>query len=574
MGKEWASSDAYSASAGSGVRAGGGVGKGAQAAFKRLPFNFCALSLQPFTTPVCTTAGVIFDHENILRWLLKHETNPTDGSPLKQGDLIKLEFARNTEGEYVDPVTYKVFTDNTHIVAIRHGDTANVFAYDTIERLNIKPKMWRDLLSDVEFCRKDLITLQDPQNIELRNLSSFKYLKDGEDSGVPKEEASINSASLGSAADLKIIKAKEAVAKARAERANAQLAKAGDTKSLTKKTTLASSSSSTSNTQSRATPYNATRHTTGLAAASFTSTGVTPHTSASLALMSDEEYLLRRGRVKEKGYVRLTTTHGSLNITLIPEHAPKAVWNFTRLAQKGYYNGVTFHRNIRNFMIQGGDPTGTGKGGSSIWGRNFSDEFEGPLKHDARGTLSMANKGKDTNSSQFFIAYRPARHLDRKHTIFGHVDLNPEDEAGQESIRTLKALEEVEVDSGDRPKQEVKILEAKVFIDPFEEFWKKKKDWDEEERRREETRKLDRTTWTGKRIRDHDADPGGGTMGVGGGADGVGKYLKASLASAPPRAENADDDEILEFIDEEPEQQPVRKKTKGVGGGFGNFDGW
>jgi len=515
---------------------------------------------------------VIFDHENIIRWLLSHDTNPTDGSPLKQADLIKLEFARNAEDEYADPVTYKVFTDNTHLVAIRHGGSANVFAYETVERLNIKAKMWRDLVSDEEFSRKDLITLQDPQNVEMRNLSSFKYLKGGEDSGLPKEEASINSASLGSAADLKIMKAKEAVAKARAERANAanaQLARGGDSKSLSRKAGLGSSASSTSNTQSKSTPYNATRHTTGLAAASFTSTGMTPHTSASLALMSDEEYLLRRGRVKEKGYVRLRTTHGNLNITLLPEHAPKAVWNFTRLAQKGYYNGVGFHRNIRNFMIQGGDPTGTGKGGSSIWNRNFSDEFEGPLKHDTRGTLSMANKGKDTNSSQFFISYRPARHLDRKHTIFGHVDLDPDDEAGQESIRTLKALEDVEVDSGDRPKEEVKILEATVFIDPFEEFWKKKNRDDEEERRKEETRKMDRTTWTGKRIREHDAD-GGGIVGASDGG-GVGKYLKASLATAASQPGNGDEDEIIEFIDQEPEQ-PVRKKTKGAG--FGNFDGW
>jgi peptidyl-prolyl cis-trans isomerase-like protein 2 len=557
----------------------GGDSKGAQASFKRLPFNFCALSLQPFTTPVCTAAGVIFDHENILRWLLKHETNPTDGSALKQGDLIKLEFARNAQDEYVDPVTYKVFTDNTHIVAIRHGASANVFAYDTIERLNVKAKMWRDLVSDEEFSRKDLITLQDPQNVELRNLSSFKYLKDGEDSGVPKEEASINSASLGSAADLKIMRAKEVVAKARAERANAQLAKGGDSNSLSTNSSKKTTSSSATNTsQSKSTPYNATRHTTGLAAASFTSTGVTPHTSASLALMSDEEYLLKRGRVKEKGYVRMRTTHGSLYLTLLPEHAPKAVWNFTRLVQKGYYDGVSFHRNMRNFMIQGGDPTGTGKGGTSIWGRNFSDEFEGPLKHDGRGTLSMANKGKNTNSSQFFIAYRPARHLDNKHTIFGHVDLSPDDDAGRESAATLKALEDVPVDSGDRPKEDVKILEAKVFIDSFDEFWKKKKDSDERERRVEETRKLDRTTWTGKRIRD-DGGGGNGDSATGGG--GVGKYLKASLAKAPAQQQarpndggDDDDDEILKFIDDVPDEpEPVRKKTKGPGG-FGNFDGW
>lgn len=545
---EWASSDAYSASAGAGVRAD----TSGHAAFKRLPFNYCALSLQPFDTPVSTSEGIIFDHENILRWLLKHDTNPTNGKPLKQQDLIKLNFAKNDGGEFVDPVTFKVFTDNTHIVAIRHGDSANVFAYDTVERLNIKPKMWRDLVSDEEFSRKDMITLQDPQNIESRNLSSFKYLQEGEDSGIPKEEASINSASLGSAADLKIMKAKEAVAKARAERANAQLAQAKE-KSQSGNQVKKSSTA----VGSKPIPYNATGHTTGLAAASFTSTGVTPHTSAALALMSDEEYLLKRGRVKEKGYVRLSTSVGDVNLELYPEYAPKAVWNFVRLVQKGYYNGIIFHRSIRNFMIQTGDPTGTGRGGTSIWGKNFEDEIEGPLKHDARGVVSMANKGKNTNSSQFFITYRPATHLDRKHTIFGRVV----DDGS--SMDVLKKLEDTSVDSNDRPTTEIKILDAVVLIDPFEEFWKKKNEADKTEKRKEERQDEDRTTWTGKRIR---LD---GTVESGDSSGGVGKYLKAALSNNQPPAE---EDEIVEFIDEP--EEPVRKKAKGTGGGFGNFDGW
>ncbi|KAK7905991.1 cyclophilin peptidyl-prolyl cis-trans isomerase Cyp8 [Exophiala xenobiotica] len=544
---EWASSDAYSASAGSGVRAD----TSGHAAFKRLPFNFCALSLQPFNTPVCTSEGIIFDHENIIRWLLKHDTNPTDGKPLKQQDLIKLNFAKNDGGEYVDPVTYKVFTDNTHIVAIRHGDSANVFAYDTVERLNIRAKMWRDLVSDEEFSRKDIITLQDPQNIESRNLSSFKYLKEGEDSGIPKEEAFINSASLGSAADLKIMKAKEALAKARAERANAQ--------SLASKDKSQSSNASRNTTavsKSKPTPYNATGHTSGLAAASFTSTGVTPHTSAALALMSDEEYLLKRGRVKEKGYVRLSTTVGDLGLELYPEYAPKAVWNFIRLAQKGYYNGIIFHRNIRNFMIQTGDPTGTGRGGASIWGKNFEDEIEGPLKHNTRGVVSMANKGKNTNSSQFFIIYRATSHLDRKHTIFGHV---VEDDGA--SMNVLKELEDTPVDANDRPKDEIKILDAVVLIDPFEEFWKNKAEMEQTEKDKEERKRDDRTTWTGKRIRNDgtiESDAGGG----------VGKYLKA--AAMTKNTQPVEEDEIVEFIDEP--EEPVRKKNKG--GGFGNFDNW
>ena len=296
-------------------------------------------------------------------------------------------------------MTYKVFTDNTHIVALRN--TGNVFAWDTVERLNVKPKMWRDLVSDEEFGRKDIITLQDPQNVESRNLSAFKYLKDGE-TGLTEEQQraqaqNVNINAMGSSA--KILKAKEAVAKARAERE--QRNTAGSLTSKEGNVSVQNTPKGSTVSQSgKQTPFNAARHTTGLAAASFTSTGLTPHTSADLALLTEEQYMLKRGRVKIKGYARIVTNLGDLNLELHTENAPKAVWNFIQLAKKGYYKDVTFHRNIKGFMIQGGDPTGTGRGGESIWGKNFEDEVIGPLKHDARGTLSMANKGKNTNSSQ------------------------------------------------------------------------------------------------------------------------------------------------------------------------------
>lgn len=337
----------------------------------------------------------------ILPWIKKHGTNPVDRTPLKTSDLIKLHLAKNDAGEYIDPVTYKVLTDNTHIVALRN--TGNVFAYDTVERLNIKGKLWRDLVTDEEFGRKDIITLQDPQNVEARNLSSFSYLKDGESAPVgAQDEGGVNTNALGSSA--KIIKAKEAVAKARAERAQQQDGSTAATATGVVKPGGATAKIATQKTPSsqpgKPVPYNAAKYTTGLAAASFTSTGMTPHTSGELALLSDEEYMLKRGRVKNKGYARISTTSGDLNLELHTEYAPKAVWNFLQLAKKGYYKDVAFHRNIKGFMVQGGDPTGTGRGGESIWGKYFSDEFEGPLKHDSRGTLSMANKGKNTNSSQ------------------------------------------------------------------------------------------------------------------------------------------------------------------------------
>jgi peptidyl-prolyl cis-trans isomerase B (cyclophilin B) len=121
----------------------------------------------------------------------------------------------------------------------------------------------------------------------------------------------------------------------------------------------------------------------------------------------------------EKTYqVALQTNRGDIVLELYPEYAPKTVNNFVFLSKEGFYDGVSFHRVIDNFVIQGGDPTGTGRGGP---GYRFEDELEGnPLKHDSK-VISMANAGPDTNGSQFFITHSPQPHLDGKHTVFGKV---------------------------------------------------------------------------------------------------------------------------------------------------------
>lgn len=116
--------------------------------------------------------------------------------------------------------------------------------------------------------------------------------------------------------------------------------------------------------------------------------------------------------------VTMETSKGTITLELYPQHAPKTVNNFVFLVREGFYNGVVFHRVIPNFMIQGGDPTGTGRGGP---GYRFEDEFENnPLRHEAK-VLSMANAGPNTNGSQFFITHAPQPHLDGKHTVFGKV---------------------------------------------------------------------------------------------------------------------------------------------------------
>ena len=174
------------------------------------------------------------------------------------------------------------------------------------------------------------------------------------------------------------------------------------------------------------------------------------------------------------------TNMGDISIRMFPDHAPKAVENFTTHAKNGYYNGIVFHRVIKDFMIQGGDPTATGCGGESIWGHNFKDEFT-PELHNLRGALSMANAGPGTNGSQFFIvqadsvhpslleqmkdprladAY-PAEcaeayakvggtpHLDFRHTVFGQVY------AGMDVV---DAIANVATNRNDKPLEDVVIL--------------------------------------------------------------------------------------------------------------------
>ena len=114
----------------------------------------------------------------------------------------------------------------------------------------------------------------------------------------------------------------------------------------------------------------------------------------------------------------VATAKGEIRVTLFPTEAPITVANFVNLAQRDYFTGLTFHRVIANFMIQGGDPTGTGRGGP---GYNFADEFSPSRRHDSAGVLSMANAGPGTNGSQFFITHGPTPHLDDRHTVFGKV---------------------------------------------------------------------------------------------------------------------------------------------------------
>lgn len=161
--------------------------------------------------------------------------------------------------------------------------------------------------------------------------------------------------------------------------------------------------------------------------------------------------------VMDNNIVVLETNQGIIEIKLMPEIAPKACENFTKLAERGYYDGLIFHRVIKKFMIQGGDPTGTGRGGSSIWSEPFADEVTDTVKFDRPGLVAMANAGPNTNASQFFITTAGTPWLNMRHTIFGEVSLGYE---------VVQKIENIETDHSDRPILEQKIIKAYLKSKP------------------------------------------------------------------------------------------------------------
>lgn len=379
--------------------------------------------------------------ENIAPFIKKHGRNPVTGEPLDPKTLIKMNFLKNSKDQYHCPITFKVFNENTHIVCI--AKTGNVFSYDAVEQLNIKANFFKDLLTDEPFAKKDIITIQDPSNLSKFNLSNFYYLKENlkweQDDTAARQNPNFYLKSLNT-------EAMEAISE------------------LNKTYTPASTSTSSSNhvlhsQLPKADVVNAANYSTGRVAASFTSTVMEIVTHQENAIIEENE--IRWARMKKlgkKGYVCLVTNYGRLNIELFCDQVPRICENFLKHCANKYYKDTTFHRLIKNFMVQGGDPTGTGTGGESIWGKEFEDEFKPNLSHNARGILSMANSGPNTNKSQFFITFKACSHLDNKHSVFGKV-------VG--GMDVLSRIESVETDKKDRPKVSIKIEDCVVFVDPY-----------------------------------------------------------------------------------------------------------
>ena len=159
------------------------------------------------------------------------------------------------------------------------------------------------------------------------------------------------------------------------------------------------------------------------------------------------------------GKVVLKTSVGDLDVELWAKEAPRAARNFVQLCLEGYYDRTVFHRIVKDFMVQGGDPTGTGQGGESVYGAPFEDEFHSRLQFRRRGMVACANANEpNTNGSQFFLTYAKMPHLNGKYTIFGRLI------GGQD---TLDKMERVPVGPKDRPVTDIKLLEVEILANPI-----------------------------------------------------------------------------------------------------------
>ncbi|ETW07925.1 hypothetical protein H310_02329 [Aphanomyces invadans] len=533
-----------------------------------LPFDCCAITLTPFKNPVCTRQGHLFDIEAVIPYVKEHGINPVTGETLTVKDLIRLHFHKNPEGEYACPITYRVFTNSTKIAAV--ATSGNVYAFDALEELNIKSKNWHDLMTGEEFKRKDIIILQDPADLGNREIDSFEHFRRAKENektkqDVGKQEHQTIRVSSATARIFQEMEAAKALKRKREEELKQDKTKQTEEERIA--ASVSHASADTTPTPGKNGKLQYSKFTDGKMSQSFTSTMMDPSTRSQAALATEAEVLETRWanvkKLKKKGYVRLVTNFGAINLELDCDFVPRTCDNFLGLCAKGYYNGVIFHRIIRGFMMQGGDPSGTGQGGESIWGAPFKDEFDSRLLHSKRGVLSMANSGSNTNNSQFFITFKACHYLDNKHSVFGRVV------GGMEVLDEIEALS---TDKNDRPYDKVQIQNVVVFENPFAQYEEAENQGltVEDVKRKEEAPVVQGTVikvgddWIAY---DGMVDMPVVPVQAASANSGVGKYLKIPPA-APTKKKSA-----AAIGDDDP---PIAKKGKAapVTSSFSNFDNW
>eukprot|EP01059_Diplonema_ambulator_P024486 TRINITY_DN4050_c0_g1_i2.p1 TRINITY_DN4050_c0_g1~~TRINITY_DN4050_c0_g1_i2.p1 ORF type:complete len:440 (+),score=86.22 TRINITY_DN4050_c0_g1_i2:3-1322(+) len=392
--------------------------KGEGPRYVLLPFTYCCLTFLPMDDPVFTLDGRCYEREPLYKYIQKHKKNPATGEPLKKEDIFDMKIEKGEDGIPVCPMTLKPLTEHSHVVAIK--TSGRVYSATAVEEMNVKAKNWADLVDGTPFRKSDIITIQDPKRMmEDRNTTKFYHVQGDEKKKTEKKK--------------KPAKEKKPEEEPVEDRLGIF------TKPLTS-------------------------HPDGVkfASAGLTCSAAVPYAKDVQKKSAHDVEAEIFKTIKTKGHdclCRIETTEGDLDIKLHSHLVPKTCYNFVKLALQGYYNGVTFHRVIRDFMAQTGDPTATGCGGTSYWGKSFEDEFHPTLKHNRKGVLSMANSGVNSNGSQFFITTGPSfPNLDRKHSVFGQV------------IGSLSVLDKINNTPTVDEKSEVRILKIDVYRNPFTEI--------------------------------------------------------------------------------------------------------
>eukprot|EP00930_Biecheleria_cincta_P006775 TRINITY_DN107842_c0_g1_i1.p1 TRINITY_DN107842_c0_g1~~TRINITY_DN107842_c0_g1_i1.p1 ORF type:complete len:560 (-),score=105.87 TRINITY_DN107842_c0_g1_i1:241-1920(-) len=439
--------------------------------FSKLPLNCCFLSLQPFDKPVGTRDGSVFEITHIIKYIKRFGVHPVHGGKLEIKELVPLHFHTNAQGQLHCPVTFKVLGNNTPVCA--NMASGHVYCLEAVLELNKKTKNWNDLITSQPFKWTDIVMLQDPDNFEGREVSKFHFMVQGQQDEVVQEITNPESKAAReknqdklrpNAAISRIFEEKERLAEEKAKEEAEKEAADPEAAAAAKQAKEEALAKQSAIDEAVAKRRNNERYTSGETAESFTSTKKPVRTENSLRKLTEEESLQdvydQVRKKKLKGYARVITSIGCLNVELHCDIVPRTTDNFLRLCEKNYYDNTIFHRLIKNFMIQGGDPTGTGRGGESGFegGRYFKDEFDSRMVHQGPGVLSMANSGKNTNRSQFFVSLKSCEHLNNKHSVFGRV-------VG--GLNLLETFNKWETDTKDKPIKEIKLIRTEVFKNPF-----------------------------------------------------------------------------------------------------------
>jgi peptidyl-prolyl cis-trans isomerase-like 2 len=519
---------------------------------KPLPFECCALTLTPYETPVMRVMvskkiGIIFENSAILPYLMKHKIDPITGEAFTSKELYTLHMDKDEEtGQWQCPVLNKPFQKHTKIAAViqRPENEAYVYSYEALQELCFKTKNFEDLTTGKKFNKHDdVIILQDPQNEELnkiRDINNFVH------TSTLREE---NKTSTSNDVRLSVT----------ATRILDKVKRKRDEDDIKKQ--LEDKDESTKKHKITIGDLKGVTMTSGQTSGSFTSSSMRVSSENVSREATNEELLQSQfdtmRKMKKKGFVRLTTSLGVIDLEIHCDFVPRTSCNFIGLVEKGAYNGSMFHRCIPDFMVQGGKPAQKGEPETSLWGDAIRDEFDQRLTHSGGGILSMANKGAHTNARQFFITFKSAPHLDRKHSIFGRV---------VKGMDVLKSIESMPTDKKDRPLEDIKIVTAEVLFSPIQEAIEKnlaRAQQREQIRRQEKEERRTATfgTTAKESMTSNSSLIQSSTFGASKDTMDVGRYL--NIKKEDENLEVAKDESVVTRL------PPPPKKTV-----FGDFSGW